>query len=82
MESACCSVDVELLSKSGSRDVWSLVMDEALALRMELASVMDAAALRNGTDMPDIDDADEARPATGIVVNHCDLRCILAGSDE
>lgn len=38
-------------------------MDEALALRMELASVIDAAALRNGTDMPDIEEADDARPA-------------------
>lgn len=38
-------------------------MEEALALRIELASVMEAAALRKGTDIPDIDDADDARPA-------------------
>jgi hypothetical protein len=37
-------------------------MDEALALRIELASVTEAAALRNGTDIPDIEEADEARP--------------------
>ena len=38
-------------------------MEEALALRIELASVIEAAALRNGTDIPDIEDAEDARPA-------------------
>jgi hypothetical protein len=37
-------------------------MEEALALRIELASVTEAAAFRNGTDIPDMEEADEARP--------------------
>lgn len=57
--SSGCSV---ALSRSGSREVWSLVMDEALALRMELASVAEAAALRNGIETPETEEADEASP--------------------
>lgn len=56
------SPDTGLLSRSGSREVWSLVIEEALALRIELASVTEAAALRNGTDIPDMEDAEEVRP--------------------
>ena len=37
-------------------------MEEALALRMELASVAAAEALRNGIEIPDMDDADDAMP--------------------
>lgn len=50
------------VSNRGSRDVVSLVMDDALALRIELASVVAVEALRNGIEIPDMDDADEATP--------------------
>lgn len=50
------------MSKRGSLEVVSLVMEDALALRIELASVAVAEALRNGIDTPDIDDADDAMP--------------------
>lgn len=50
------------VSKSGSLEVVSLVIEDALALRIELASVAVADALRNGIEIPDMDDADDARP--------------------
>jgi hypothetical protein len=40
----------------------SLVIEETLALRIELASPEDAALARKGTDAPDMDEAEEARP--------------------
>jgi hypothetical protein len=40
----------------------SLVIEDALALRIELASVAVADALRNGIEIPDMEDADDAMP--------------------
>src|SRR5690242_17542407 len=50
------------VSRRGSLDVVSLVMEDALALRTELASVAVAEALRNGIETPDMEEADEAIP--------------------
>jgi hypothetical protein len=41
----------------------SLVIEEALALRTELASPIEAGVLRKGIDTADIDEAEEASPA-------------------
>jgi hypothetical protein len=49
-------------SKSGSRDVVSLVIEEALALSIELASPAEAAFGRKGIETADMDEAEEASP--------------------
>jgi hypothetical protein len=54
--------NVLVLSNNGSREVSWLVIEEALALKMELASVTDAVVVRNGMETPDIEEADEANP--------------------
>ena len=41
----------------------SLAIEEALALRMELASPAVVELARNGMEIPDTDEADEASPA-------------------
>jgi hypothetical protein len=51
-----------LSSNNGSRDVVSLVIEDALALRMELASPMDAAFVRKGIEIPEMDEAEDASP--------------------
>jgi len=57
-------------SRSGSLEVVSLVMEDALMLKIELPSPKESP--RGCMETPDIDDAAEARPFLGISVSVAD----------